>query len=120
MIRARGSREASVHVRRNRLYLINSNIGWKNSVESINEVVNGGVIVKVCYHVASMHSSISAPCTHYVDRLAEQGRDTAFYLALHADAIGLNLPSVVACAIVCQMNEVTHKFLYLLGIFGGR
>lgn len=105
-----GCRETSVHLVRDFFHLIYNNIGRKHPVKSVFELIAiQWCAVKVCNHVTCMNTCIGSTCPYNINILAYDGGETAFYLSLNANSVWLNLPSVVACTIICQVNKVSQN-----------
>ena len=59
-----------------------------------------GSMVEMGHHHAGMHTCICTASTHYCDIGTEQRGECLLQLMLNRIAIGLYLPSVIACSII--------------------
>ena len=92
-----------MHIARHTLRLLYPDVRRKHSVELVRQLRGIGnrlLNIKMGHHMPGMNPGIRAACTNDIDRGSKQRRETTFYLALNADAIGLYLPSVIARTVV--------------------
>ena len=68
--------------------------------------------VEVRHHHACMDAGIGPPCSDDLDGLPQKCGECNLQSLLHAVAIGLNLPAVVARAVVGEGDEETHGLIH--------
>ena len=110
MIGTRASRETGVHIGSYRLYTVNTDVAGQQTVELHGKRVGqeSGIGIEVGCHHTGMDTCIGTSGTRDADRLAQEERQAAFEFALHGDAVGLVLPTVIPFAIVAKPNEIAH------------
>ena len=110
MVCAAGGTEAGMKVVCHPLYLGYGNVRWQNLVQLVCQLwtVNFSG-VKMGRHRAGMHSGIRTAGAHNFHFAAQKGGQPFLQCFLHADAVGLYLPTVVACAVIRKVYEISHR-----------
>lgn len=72
-------------------------VGRQNAVEASHEFSRGNICfcVKMHGHAVSMYACIGTPSTHRGDGCSEQHRECFLQNLLHAEGIGLALPTMI-------------------------
>ena len=113
MICARLCAETCVHIVADWLDAMDGDVGRHEAVETAGHLLmvdRLGDIEMRC-HLAGMDAGVGAPGSDDIDVAAEDERQAALKLALDGDGIRLFLPTVVAGAVVGEMDEVSHDTL---------
>ncbi len=101
-----------MHIVADGFYLADANVLRQQAIQLMGQIVNThGKLpdIEVSSHLTGMHTCISTTSTHHIDLLAQQQRQTALQLLLHRDAIGLNLPAVIARSVVTEPDKISHS-----------
>ena len=116
-----------MHVIRNGTDAVNSDVIGQDAIQSVHQIITSRLLhalsrrrrwkrffrIKVRYHHRSMNAGICATGTRDCRLMTKQYGKGVLECLLHALSIGLYLPSVVGCAVVTKLDEVTQKALRL-------
>lgn len=94
---------------------VNGNIrGSRRFSLSVMNITSNGVSLSKCATIrGSMYTGIGASGTHHLHFTPQQGRECFHQTLLHTCTVGLNLPAMISCAVVGQIDKISlHVSFY--------
>jgi len=114
LVGAAGGVESRVRILAYASYRMECDIGREDAVELVAEAVGverraiGGMMVEVRYHLPSVHARVGTPGSDYLRRGAQYRGECTLKLLLHGESVGLQLPTMVAGAVIFEVDEVAQ------------
>ncbi len=110
MVRARDGRKTRVHLRVYLAHLMYGYVRRQDAVEPVgclHSVERFAVPVEVGSHASGVDTRVSPACSYRLHVLAQKGGEGTLQLLLDGDGVGLLLPTMIACAVVCEKYEIS-------------
>ena len=105
-----------MHIGINRIYIINRNIAWHQSVEFVSQlcIIEIGFGLEMRSHASRMHTGICTSCTDHLYILTQYCRKSFLQFFLNRIAIGLYLPAMISRTVVGKCYKVALHLKYVL------
>ena len=84
-------------------------------IESSHEIRRKGFLyIEMRHHLLCMHACVRPPGKNERHRRPEDGSKSRFHLCLNRVSVRLRLRTVIAGAVICKGNEITHSDLQFI------